>query len=339
MQYREIGKSGIQASTVALGAWAIGGWMWGGQDDSDSIRTIQTAIDQGINLIDTAAIYGFGHSEEVVGRAIAGRRQEVVLATKCGLRWEGSEPRQGDFYFSSNAKGLEESSDAAYQVYRYLGPDSIREEIEASLRRLNVETIDLYQTHWQETTTAIEDTMDALVRLREEGKIRAIGVSNANVEQIQKYLARGTVDSDQEQYSMLDRKLESSNLPFCRKRKISFLAYSPLANGLLTGKIGADREFGEGDLRRSHPRFSLENRKRVDSMLDELRPIAGGRNVTLAQLVIAWTLAQPGVTHALVGARNNEQALANAAAGDLELTREEVESIARILARHAPSIR
>ncbi len=339
MQYSEIGKTGIQASRVALGAWAIGGWMWGGQDDSNSIRTIQTAIDQGVNFIDTAAIYGFGHSEEVVGRAIVGRRQEVVLATKCGLRWEGSEPRQGSFYFSSNEKGLEDSSEAPYQVYRFLGPDSIREEIEASLRRLNVETIDLYQTHWQETTTAIEDTMAALETLRAEGKIRAIGVSNATVDHMQKYLARGAVDSDQEQYSMLDRKLESSNLPFCRKRKISFLAYSPLANGLLTGKIGADREFGEGDLRRSHPRFSPDNLRRVDAMLDELRPIAGDRNVSLAQLVIAWTLAQPGVTHALVGARSSEQAIANAAAGDLELNQEEIAAIDRTLAQHAPSIR
>jgi aryl-alcohol dehydrogenase-like predicted oxidoreductase len=339
MQYRELGKTGINASVVAVGAWAIGGWMWGGQDDSVSIKTLQSSVDQGVNFIDTAPIYGFGHSEEVVGKAIAGRRDRVILATKCGLRWDGRGTRKGEFYFRSNEKGLEDSSNAPYEVYRFLGADSIREEVEASLRRLQVETIDLYQTHWQESTTAIEETMGALEKLRDEGKIRAIGVSNANVAQIQKYLGGGGVDADQEQYSMLDRKLESSNVPFCRKRKIAFLAYSPLANGLLSGKIGPDRDFGEGDLRSGHPRFSSENRSRVGGMLKELQPIAGDLKVSLAQLVIAWTIAQPGVTHALVGARSVEQATANAEAGNLTLSEEEISKIDRILAEHTPSIR
>jgi methylglyoxal reductase len=326
MEYREIGRSGIQGSAVVLGAWAIGGWMWGGQDDRDSIRAVHAALDAGINFIDTAPMYGFGHSEEVVGKAISERpRGELIIATKCGLHWEGPQPRRGEFHFASDEHGIQTPENARYQVYKYLGADGIRQEIEESLRRLGVEYIDLYQTHWQDGTTPISETMETLVRLRDEGKIRAIGVSNAKVEQIQSYIDHGRLDSDQEKYSMLDRKLESSNLPFCRKRRIGFLAYSPLANGLLTGKIGPDREFVEGDLRRGNPRFSLENRKRIADLLESFQPIADSRGINLAQLVIAWTLAQPGVTHALVGIRNEEQAIDNARAGEVRLTSDELD--------------
>ncbi|GAB4241139.1 MAG: aldo/keto reductase [Acidobacteriota bacterium] len=338
MQYSVLGKSGIQASRVAFGAWAIGGWMWGPQSERDAIAAIQAAVDHGMNFIDTAPMYGFGLSEELVGRAIKGRRDQVVIATKCGLRWEGPEPRKGQYHFSCDERGIRRKEDAKFHVYRYLGADSIREEVEASLRRLQVDVIDLYQTHWQDPTTPIAETMETLERLREEGKIRAIGVSNATVEQIMEYQRYGVVDSDQEKYSMLDRKLESSNLPYCRKHGIAFLAYSPLANGLLTGKITPEREFAEGDLRRDHPRFSVENRRRVLRFLAEIEPIAEARGLTISQLVIAWTLAQPGVTHALVGARNVEQAVANAAAGDVELSPEELRAIEEALERHRGEI-
>lgn len=338
MQYSSLGKSGIQASRVAFGAWAIGKWMWGPQSERDAVAAIQAAIDHGMNFIDTAPMYGFGLSEELVGRAVRGRRDQVIIATKCGLRWEGPEPRKGFYHFSCDERGIRRKEDAKFHVYRYLGAESIREEVEASLRRLQVDVIDLYQTHWQDPTTPIAETMETLERLREEGKIRAVGVSNATVEQIMEYQRYGVVDSDQEKYSMLDRKLESSNLPYCRKHGIVFLAYSPLANGLLTGKITPEREFAEGDLRRDHPRFSVENRRRVLRFLAEIEPVAAERSLTISQLVIAWTLAQPGVTHALVGARNVEQAVANAAAGDVELTAEELRRIEAALQRHRGEI-
>jgi methylglyoxal reductase len=338
MRFRQIGGSGIQASTVALGAWAIGGWMWGGQDDRESIRTVHAALDQGVDFIDTAPIYGFGRSEEVVGRAIAGRRDQVVLATKCGLLWEGAEPRKGRYHFSADEKGLVDRERARFHVYRYLGGASIREELEGSLRRLGVETIDLYQTHWQESTTSIEETMETLLRLKEEGKIRAIGVSNASLDQLTTYCGVGRVDADQERYSMLDRELESTNIPFCHEKGIAFLAYSPLANGLLTGKIDPDRRFAEGDLRRSSPRFSGENLPKARRLLERIQSVADGRGATPAQIVIAWTIARPGVTHALVGARTEEQAVANAKAADVILSRTELDEIATALEAYGTDV-
>ncbi|UCF35546.1 MAG: aldo/keto reductase [Acidobacteriota bacterium] len=340
MKQRLIGKSGISASAVSLGAWAIGGWLWGGQDDDQSIRAIQASIDSGINFIDTAPIYGFGRSEEIVGKAIRGRRDEVIIATKCGLRWQKDFPKQGNYHFSSDEAGIQQrgSDGALYDVYRFLGPESIRWEVEQSLRRLQIETIDLYQTHWQEETTPIEDTMATLLELKAEGKIRSIGVSNAKVHHMEKYRSVGQLDADQEKYSMLDRKLESGSLPYCRKHDVAMLAYSPLANGLLTGKIGPDREFGAGDLRTWNKRFTVENRRKVASLLRELEPIAESYQLTLAQLVIAWTIAQPGVTHALVGIRNEAQAKANAKAGVVDLSDTDLVTIEKALASQGNAI-
>lgn len=338
MLTRTIGNSGIDASAIALGAWAIGGWMWGSQDDAESIHSIQAAIDSGINFIDTAPIYGFGRSEEVVGKAIKGRRSEVVIATKCGLLWEDKEPRRGQYHFSCDERGITSADKSTYSVYRYLGPESIRAEVEASLRRLGIETIDLYQTHWQEDTTPRSVTMETLLRLKEEGKIRAIGVSNANVERMKEYSAAGVLDADQELYSMLDRGPDAEQLPYCLENGMAFLAYSPLANGLLTGKIDPDRAFEVGDLRTQRPRFSRENRLRVQSFLDAITHIADERKASLAQIVLAWTIAQPGVSHALVGIRTVEQARTNAMAGEIELSAEELGAIDNALARQGKDI-
>ena len=299
--------------------------MRGGTDEKAAIAGIQAALDAGIDLVDTAPIYGFGLSEELVGKAIEDRRERVVLATKCGLVWDTT---KGDYYFEHKDK----------TVYKYLGGDSIAREVEASLRRLRTDYIDLYQTHWQETTTAREDTMAALVALKDQGKIRAIGVSNASSEQMEEYQREGALDSDQERYSMLDRRIEEDQLPYCRERGMAVLAYSPIAQGLLTGKVGPDRSFDEGDQRRNKERFSVENREKVADMLAEFLPVARDRNATLAQLVIAWTVAQEGLTHALVGARNPEQALENAKAGDLVLSPEELELIDDAIDRHAKDI-
>lgn len=300
---------------IGFGAWAIGGWLWGGTDRRQAVRAIQAAVDAGVNLIDTAPVYGMGLSEEIVGEAIRGRRERVVLATKCGLVWH---TQQGRLFFHQDGK----------PVHRFLGADSIRYEVEQSLRRLGVETIDLYQTHWQDSTTPIEETMSVLLDLKREGKIRAIGVSNATVEEIERYRRLGPVDSDQEKYSLLDRDHERDLIPYCREHGIAFLAYSPLAYGLLTGKLSPEREFSGDDLRRNNPRFSAENRRRVNAMLERIRPLAQARGLAISQLVLAWTVAQPGVTHALVGARNPEQALENAGAGDVVLSEQEQAEIA-----------
>ncbi len=321
MRYRSLGQSGIQASVVAFGAWAIGGWPWGGTDESNAIAAIHKALDLGMNLIDTAPAYGLGLSEEIVGKALEGRRDKAVIATKCGLVWHIN---KGTYYFTEYDK----------PVHRYLGPESIRYEVEQSLRRLRTDYIDLLQTHWQDLTTPIEDTMGELLRLKDEGKIRAIGVSNVKLEQLKVYRKVGPVDSDQELYSMLDRRIEADLLPYCREHNIAVLAYSPLAQGLLTGKVGPEREFPQGDMRRNSSRFSVENRKHVAAMLEEFKPIAEGRGITLTQLAIAWTVAQPGLTHALVGARNPEQVEENAGAGDVELTAEELSVINNAISKY-----
>ncbi len=326
MRYRPLGNSGIEASVVGLGAWAIGGWMWGGADEQQSIRTIHAALDQGINLIDTAPVYGFGQSEEVVGRAIRNCRQRVVLATKCGLVWDR---REGEFFFHADEKRRTDTP-AKFQVYRCLRPDSIRRECEESLRRLGTDYIDLYQTHWPDSTTPIEQTVEVLLQLQQEGKIRAFGTSNVSVDQLAAYGGRAA--STQERFSMLDRRIEQEGLlEYCRENNIAVLAYSPLEQGLLTGKVGPDRQFPEGDQRRTKPRFSVENRRKAQAMLDRFRPIATRHQATLTQLTIAWTFSQPGLTHVLCGARSPEQVAENAAAASVQLCEEELVEIEEII--------
>jgi len=325
MKYRTLGKSGIEASVVGFGAWAIGGWMWGGTKKNDPDGAIRAAIDHGINLIDTAPMYGYGKSEELVGAALKGVRDKVVLATKCGMVWY---KKEGDKFFDANETGeAETEEDKKYEVYINLRPAMIRYEIEQSLRRLKTDRIDLYQTHWQDSTTRTEDVMTELIKLKEEGKIRAIGCSNATIDQMKRYLAVGQLDTDQEQYSMLQRQHETDNLPFCRANNVAFLAYSPMALGILSGKIGPDHEFGEGDVRRNKPWYQKENRPKVDALLDVIHSVAEDKGITVAQTVIAWTLEQPGCSHALVGARNSDQAIANAKAGEVELTEEDLWTI------------
>jgi len=327
MRYRELGQSGIKASVVGLGAWAIGGWMWGGTEEKESIETIKTALDSGINLIDTAPVYGFGLSEEIVGRAIKGIRAGVVIATKCGLVWN---KEAGEFHFMSDEKAVRSDS-GNIKVFKYLAPDSVRREMEMSLRRLGTEYIDLYQTHWQDATTPVEDTMNELLKLKQEGKIKAIGVSNATPGHLERYMKTGQLDTDQESYSMLDRQKEKDLLPYCAAHKIAFLAYSPLARGLLTGKISPGRVFMDGDQRKGNPRYSPENRIRILEMLEKFRPFAEKYGITFTQLAIAWALHQKGCTHALVGARKTHQALENANAGDIILTSEDLRAINRII--------
>jgi len=331
MQYRKLGTTDIQTSVIGFGAWAIGGWMWGGTDVKEAVRAIDAAVDAGINLIDTAPMYGYGCSEEIVGKAIAGKRDKIVLATKCGLRWDTKDWQKGEgvLHFLGDDKGI--AADGQYRVYKYLRPESIRWEVEQSLSRLKTDHIDLLQTHWQEETTPIAATMETLLRLKEEGKIRAIGVSNVTVEHLRQYQAVGQIDVAQERFSLIDSQIEQNGvLDFCKENGVSLLAYSPMANGLLTGRLSADRVFNEGDLRRENPRFSPENINRVNRMLQEFSGIAQKYNATLGQIIIAWTAGQYEKTHVLCGSRSDKQVLDNAPAGDVVLTKEELQTIREI---------
>lgn len=325
MLTRAIGGSGISASAVGLGTWAIGGWMWGGSDEAESIAAIQASIDAGVSLIDTAPAYGMGRSEEIVGKAIAGRRDKVVLATKCGLVWHTG---QGRHFFDQ----------AGTPVHRYLGAASIAHEVEQSLTRLGTDYVDLYITHWQDPTTPVAETMAALEDLKRAGKIRAIGASNATAADIQAYLAAGQLDAIQEQYSMVHRDIEAELVPVCRRAGISVLSYSSLALGLLAGQIGPERTFAGDDLRISDPRFSVDNRRRVAEFVAEIRPVADAHRASISQLVIAWTLRQPGITFALCGARNATQAKENARAGALRLDETELAALTAAAARHLAGI-
>jgi len=276
-----------------------------------SVRSIHASLDAGVNFIDTAPAYGLGLSEQIVGEAIRGRRDKVILATKCGWVWHTA---KGKFFVDQNGT----------RIHRYLGAESIRYEVEHSLRRLETDYIDLYQTHWQDATTPIEETMSTLLDLKREGKVRAIGVSNCTVDQVRQYRAVGPVDAAKEKFNLLQRDLEHEYLPYCAQSHLAVLAYSPLANGLLTGTVEPERIFPEDDLRRNNPMFSRESRLGVREMFEDLAPVARKYNFTEGQLAIAWTLAQPGITHALVGARDERQAAENAWAGSLLLAAADV---------------
>lgn len=319
MEKRQLGTSGLRPTAIGLGCWAIGGWLWGGADDDDSIAAIRRAVEQGINFIDTAPVYGQGYSEEVVGKALEGIRDQVLIATKCGLVWD---PRKGRNYFADHT-GL--------QFYYNLEPESIRKECEESLRRLRTEVIDLYQCHWPDPGVPPEDTMGALMKLKEEGKIRAIGVSNFSVEQMEECLSAGQLDSDQPQYNMLDRSIEDKILPFCRKNTVGIIAYSPLARGILTGKVTMDRTFAQTDHRSRQKWFQPVNRKRVLDFLEKVRPIADGHDATLAQLAANWVISQEGLTVAITGARNPAQVDENVKAGEFALSESELAEIRALL--------
>ena len=329
MRTRKLGNSGIVASVVGLGAWVLGGGSVWGKDTNDleSMATIQAALDAGVTLIDTAPAYGFGRSEEVVGQAIQGRRDQVVLATKCGLWWD--DPR-GSYFCEFDGR----------PIRRSLRPDTIAIEVENSLRRLRTDYIDLYQTHWPAVdpdNTPIAETMACLMKLKQQGKIRAIGVSNVSPDELSQNIAAGEVSSNQFRYSMLHRAPEQDSLPACRQGNLATLTYMSLEQGLLTGKVGLDRVFTSGDFRSNadwNPWYKLEDRKRILALLAGFQPLTDKYNCTLAQLVIAWTLAQPGVTHTLAGARRPEQAVDNAKGGslmiepqDLHAMRSAVESL------------
>ena len=315
MENRQLGASSVYVSPITLGTWAIGGWMWGGTNEKEAISAIRASIDAGITTIDTAAIYGFGLSEQIVGKAIKGRRDEVIIATKCGMRWDtnvGSDP-----WPQKDAHGRD------ITIRKNCRPESIIHECEQSLKRLGVDVIDLYQIHWPDSQTPLEESWNAMVKLQHEGKVRAIGVSNYSLEQLRHVHAIRRVDSVQPPYSLIRRGIEHDLLPFCQHHQIGVLAYSPLERGLLTGRVGVDRVFAKGDHRNDLSMFSKENRQRVLDVIEGLRPIAEKHRSTVSQVILNCTIHIPGITAAIVGARGPDQAQENAKAGDRALTTDE----------------
>ncbi|MEN0053455.1 MAG: aldo/keto reductase [Mucilaginibacter sp.] len=320
MEFRRLGDTKLAVSAITFGAWAAGGWMWGGNDDKEAIEAMRVSYDLGVTSIDTAPIYGQGKSEELVGEAIKGLpRDKVQLLTKFGMRWDLA---KGTFGFKSK-----DNDGNDIDIYKYAGKESIIMECENSLKRLGTDYIDLYQIHWPDASTPIDETMEALLRLKEQGKIREAGVSNYDVKQMA--IAEKTIKlaSNQVPYSMVNRDLEDEVIPYCIENKKAILAYSPLERGLLTGKIKPGHNFGEGDHRAGVKYFKEENIKRTNEFLAKIKPLADEKNATLGQLVIRWTINHPGITVALVGARNAEQAKQNAQAINIHINGEEMEFI------------
>ena len=318
MHYRKLGHSELNASVVAFGAWAIGGWKWGGTDAKAAVAAIGAAIDNGVNFIDTAAVYGFGVSESIVGNAIADiPRDSIIVATKCGLRWD----KETDYLHAESG---------GKKIFRTLSADSINWEVEQSLQRLNTDYIDLYQTHWPHESTPPAEVMDALIELKRSGKIRSIGFCNASINDLTVASGTGHLDVDQEKYSMLDRERDADNLPLCREQQLAFLAYSPMAQGLLTNKIDSNRVYQSDDLRIGNPRFSKNNVDAIKRLLEPVQDIANDKKANVEHVVLAWTLQQAGVTHVLVGARTPEQAISNAKAGSVSLSETELDTISKV---------
>jgi aryl-alcohol dehydrogenase-like predicted oxidoreductase len=321
METRVLGNSDLHITRVGYGAWAIGGsgWQfaWGSQDDNESIAAIHRALELGVNWIDTAAVYGLGHSEEVVGQALKswhGSRPYVF--TKCGLR--------GD------AKG---------EVQKVLRAGSIRGEVEDSLRRLSVDVIDLYQIHWppDPDSSELEEGWSTLADLKREGKVRWIGVSNFNVQQLRRAQAIAPVTSLQPRYSLVHREIEDEILPYCLSEDIGVIVYSPMASGLLTGTMTRERaaRLPGDDWRGRHPDFTDPNLSHNLALVERMRAIANHQNRSVGEVAIAWTLGHPAVTGAIVGARNARQAEGVMRAGELRLRDEEVTEIETFVAETA----
>jgi aryl-alcohol dehydrogenase-like predicted oxidoreductase len=272
------------ASRIALGTWAIGGWLWGGSDEADAIATIHAALDRGINLIDTAPVYGFGRSEEIVGKALAGgRREKALIATKCGLDWTSG------------------------SILRNSSPQRLRQEIEDSLKRLRTETIDIYQVHWPDDVTPFEETARALDVFREEGKIRAIGVSNFSPKQMDRFRSAAQLATIQPPYNLFEREIEAEILPYAEAHDLVVLAYGALCRGLLTGKITEQTEFKGDDLRNNDPKFKPPRRAQYLAAVAKLDALARERfGKTVLALAVRWILDR-GKTIALWGARRPDQ--------------------------------
>lgn len=310
----------VKITPLTFGAWAIGGWFWGGAEEKESIRAIESAIENGMTTIDTAPVYGFGQSEEFVGKAIKGKRDKVQILTKFGLRWDVETPNL-HFEKTKDNQGNELS------IYRLGNKESVIKECEDSLRRLGTDYIDLFQQHWPDSYTPMEETMEALEILKQQGKIKAGGVSNYSAEQLAEADNYFKLTSNQVPYSMVLRDIEKDLVPYCLENDKAIIVYSPLQRGILTGKITADYKFNEGDHRPNTPFYQKPNLSKINHFLNEIKPFAESKNATLAQLVIRWTLSQKGITCVLVGARNEKQVLENIRAAELIISSDEMKII------------
>jgi len=310
MRIKKLGRTDLNITAIGFGAWALGGsgwkFSWGPQDDKESIAAIVRAFEKGINWIDTAPVYGLGHSEEVVGKAIKNLGEKPIIATKCGRVW-----------------------DENGNIFSRLTPKSLRAEIEASLKRLKTDVIDLYQIHWPEPDEYIEEAWDTLGQLKKEGKIRYAGVSNFNVEQLERIQAIHPVASLQPPYSMFRRGVEAELLEYCAENNIGVIVYSPIQKGLLTGEFSRERvrNLHEDDHRRRDPMFQEPLLTVNLELVEDLRQIAEKRGMTVAQLAIAWVLRRPEVTAAIVGARRPSQIEETVVAGDVVLADEDIAAI------------
>lgn len=320
MEYRKIGNSDLELSVITFGAWAAGGWMWGSTDRNDAIKAIKASYDLGVTSIDTAPIYGQGDSEEIVGDAIKGiSRDKLQIVTKFGMRWDLN---KGDFAFKSkNNDGKD------IDIYKYASKESVIFECEQSLKRLGTDYIDLYQIHWPDVTTPISETFEAVSRLIEQGKVRYAGVCNYNVEQLKEADQTLEIISNQIPFSMVNRGVEEETVPYCNEKNKAVLAYSPMERGLLTGKITSDYQFEEGDHRKGVKFFTPESIEKTNAFLAKIKPLADEKNASLSQLVLRWTVERPGITIALVGARNAKQSVQNAEAIQVKLTADEIQFI------------
>jgi len=320
---KRLGNSELFITPLGLGTWAIGGgdnpYGWGKQNDEDSIAAIQKAVDLGINWIDTAKGYGHGHSEEIVGKAVKGRREKVIIATKCGILWK------------------EDGSD----IYGHLKAESIKAEVESSLKRLQTDVIDLYQIHWPLPDEDIEEGWGAIADLVKEGKVRYGGVSNFSVEQMKRIAPIMAITSLQPPYSMVRADVEAEILPYCAQNNIGVIVYSPMQSGLLTGKFTAERAgaLPSDDWRKGDPNFNEPLLSLNLELVEALKKIAERKAVTVANLAIAWTLRRSEVTGAIVGARRPAQIEETIKAAEIELSQAEIKEIDDLLAARASKIK
>ena len=311
LETRQLGNSDLKLTRIGFGAWAIGGgnwdFGWGPQDDNESVEAIRRALEGGVNWIDTAAIYGLGHSEEIVAKALAGSAKKPYVFTKCSMRWH------------ENRK-----------IYRSLKKESLREEVENSLRRLKVDAIDLYQIHWPDPEAEIEEGWETLARIKEEGKVRYIGVSNFSLEQMKRAQKIAPITSLQPPYSLVNPAAEKELLPFCKQNNIGVINYSPMASGLLTGKMTAERiaKMPEDDWRRRAPQFKEPKLSRNLKLVELLREIGDSHKLQPGVVAIAWTLRNPALTAAIVGARRASQVEGILPAASFRLSDEEAAKIA-----------
>jgi len=321
MEYRQLGASDLKLSAITYGAFAIGGSMWGGNEKQDSINAVHASLDNGVTSLDTAPFYGFGLSEALIGEAIKGKdRSKIQILSKFGLVWDKSNNGKGEYFFDAS-----DDQGNPVPIYKFASKANIIKEVEESLKRLGTDYIDLLQIHWPDATTPIAETMETMELLISQGKIKAAGVCNYDLAQLETAEESIKLASNQVSYSMLNRGIEKEIVPYALENNISIIAYSPLERGLLTGKYFKDAKLKTEDHRNGY--FGQFKLNEVEAFMNQIRPIAESKNATLSQLVLRWTTQQPGITVVLAGARNAKQALENAGAMDIQISASELDFI------------